>query len=50
MGALKRKYKLGRGDVEPGTFISKINQKKSSTQEQKDGTTTTQKVSIRGLI
>ncbi len=50
MGALKRKYKLGRGDVEPGTFISKINQKKSSTEPQKDGTNTVTKVAIRGLI
>lgn len=35
VGALKRKYKLGRGDVEPGTFINKINSQKA--ENVKDG-------------
>ncbi len=50
LGVLKRRFKLGAADQEPGTFINKINQKKSSTEPQKDGTNAVTKVSIRGLI
>ena len=29
IGALKRKYQLGRGDQEPGTFINLVNAQKA---------------------
>lgn len=49
MGALKRKFKTGAKDVEPGTFISKANEQKvlkvitnkSISKEQ---------LAIRGLV
>ncbi len=49
VGALKRRFKLGRADQEPGTFINKSNQNKS-VPTQKDGVTPTLEVAIRGLV
>lgn len=34
VGALKRKFKTGRLDVEPGTFISKMNEQKASSVKE----------------
>lgn len=48
MGALKRKYKLGRGDVEPGTFINKVNQPKEQTQKIPQNPT--KRTAFMGLI
>lgn len=33
VGALKRKYKLGKVDVSPGTFISKMNSQKATPKK-----------------
>ncbi len=47
IGALKRKYQLGKGDIEPGTFINKINVQKATEKlpEKKEV-----KVAILGLV
>lgn len=48
MGAQKRKYNLGRGEVEPGTFISKSRSQKA-TKEAKELPSKT-KVAILGMV
>lgn len=49
MGAQKRKYNLGRGQVEPGTFISKSRSQKATMKEVKQLPSKT-KVAILGMI
>ncbi len=48
MGALKRKYKLGKADVEPGTFISKANASKVKKILEKKNSKVS--VAVKGLI
>lgn len=48
MGALKRKYKLGKADVEPGTFISKANASKAKKILEKKNSKVS--VAVKGLI
>lgn len=47
VGALKRRFKLGKADVEPGTFINKINSSKVDKVLKKNTKTS---VAIKGLI
>ncbi len=47
MGALKRKFKTGRDDQEPGTFIKLAQVQKEAAQESPKETL---KVSIAGLV
>lgn len=49
MGALKRKYKTGRTDQEPGTFI-KLSKQKAPLDETESGTSAKEKVAIMGMI
>ena len=48
LGALKRKFKIGRINVVPGTFISKINE--SKIIKQTIPTSKVDKISVLGLI
>ncbi len=48
IGALKRKFKTGPTDQEPGTFISKANAQKAPQQEMPKGKPA--KVAIMGAI
>lgn len=49
MGVLKRKFKTGKEDQEPGTFIAKINEQKQSNIKSKE-TISKEKLSIMGLV
>lgn len=49
MGAQKRKYNLGRGGVEPGTFISKLRSQKATVKKVKQLPSKT-KVAIMGMV
>lgn len=48
MGAMKRKFKTGKQDQEPGTFISKMNEQKSNIKSK--STISKTKLSIMGLV
>ena len=48
IGALKRKFKLGKGEIEPGDFISKIN-KKSNIKSLEEPLSKEQ-VAIMGMV
>lgn len=48
LGALKRKFKTGRADVAPGTFINLAKAQKE-TESQED-IPSKEKVSIMGLV
>ena len=50
IGALKRKFKTGKDDVEPGTFISKVNEiKQEKIINDKEQISKT-KLGIMGLV
>ncbi len=49
VGALKRKFKLGRGDTKPGEFISKVTNSSPYAEGVKETVNPTQ-IGIRGLI
>ncbi len=48
VGALKRKFKLGRADQEPGTFISKVNASKVKKIVEKKNSKVS--LAVKGLI
>ncbi len=50
MGALKRKFQTGPKDVEPGTFISKMNESKKEVNSNKQTELSKRDVAIRGLV
>lgn len=49
IGALKRKFKNGKSDFEPGTLISKMNNERS-TIKNNNQTISKTKLSIMGLV
>ena len=51
VGALKRKFKNGKADFEPGTLISKVNESKDSirNKDKKEAISKT-RLAIMGLI
>ncbi len=49
IGALKRKFKTGKEDMEPGTFISKANEQKGQITSNKQPISK-EKLSIMGLV
>lgn len=49
VGALKRKFKAGTADFEPGTFIKLANAQKTAKNKEIPGSTET-KVAIMGLV
>jgi len=48
-GALKRKFKMGRGNVEPGAFINKLNESKHKKLAKNRGISP-KKLGIMGLV
>lgn len=50
VGALKRKFNMGRVDVEPGTFIRKMNAQKAAPVQAEPKLSREEKVAIMGLI
>lgn len=50
MGALKRKFKTGRADVEPGTFISKLNAMKSVPKAEAAQSPSLRKTAFMGMV
>ncbi len=51
VGALKRKFKTGKENQAPGTFISKMNESKSADiTKQTMPSGRTEKVAVMGLV
>lgn len=50
VGALKRKYNLGKGDFAPGTLINHINAQKAAESKAPTSITRIEKVAIMGLV
>ncbi len=48
VGALKRKFKLGKGDFAPGTLINKMNEAKQQKPLKEVDSKT--KLAIKGLV
>lgn len=49
-GAIKRKFKMGRGTTAPGDFISKMNESKSETIKKSNKPLSKEHVAIRGMV
>jgi hypothetical protein len=49
IGALKRKYQMGKSDFEPGTLINKVNQPQRSIINDKQPLSKAQ-IAIRGMV
>lgn len=49
-GSLKRRYKMGRGKVEPGVLLQKFNEAKSKKKTQSAQRISKQRLSVMGLV
>lgn len=49
-GAIKRKYKMGRGATKPGELISKMNEQKRSNIKSNNKTISKTRLAIMGLV
>lgn len=49
-GVLKRKFKMGRGTVEPGTYLRKLNESKAMRKSEPSKVLSKERLGIMGLI
>lgn len=49
-GALKRKFKMGPGKVEPGAYIKKVNESKTMRKSEPSQSVSRERLGIMGLV
>ncbi len=50
VGVMKRKFKMGKGDFEPGALITQLNAQKEAAKKKEVEMPTKEKVAIMGAI